>query len=279
MNPIAKAIQEVKYTIPLEILEKAFIDGSRYWRPTLLNSLEAQIENLVVRPRVLIDMNLISGQEVLVPLEGLIFERPYQYTTVISIPKSRTQQRRINSVRNVTFFNVAAIGGLYGGLSGLSSNVPGLAAEDNTAAVSVTASLMASFDKIPQTSTSHVSLIAENTILINDGLMIPSNSFLRCALETDENLSSLPLRSYRYFSTLVTHAVKAYIYNLLVIKMDKGEIFFGAELGRFKEIVDSYVDSNQNYMDFLREKMESTLLMSDEASYNRYIKMVVGGQR
>lgn len=279
MNPISKAVSEIKWRIPKAILEKVFIDGSRYYRPTIANSLEAQIENLVIRPRVLVDCNLIGGQEVLIPLEGLPFDRPYQYTTVIFVPKERTQGRRINSVRNVTFFNAASIGGIYGGLSGLASNVPGLNAADNTAMVSVTASLMASFDKIPQTSTSRVSLIAENTILINDGLMIPSNSFLRAIVETDENLSTLPLRAYRYFSTLVEYAVKAYIYNEMVINMDKGEIFFGQELGAFKDIVSSYADANQNYQDYLREKMESTLLMSDEASYSRFIKMIVGGQR
>jgi hypothetical protein len=279
VNPISKAIAEVKYRIPRALLQKVFVDGSTYWRPTMASSVEAQIENLVIRPRVLVDCNLISGQEAMIPLEGLIFERPYQYTTVITIPKNRTQNRRINSVRNVTFFNAAAIGGQYGGMAGATGGYMGLNAQDNTATVAVAAALMASYDKIPQTSTARVSLIAENTILINDGLMIPTNSFLRCVIENDDQLSTLPLRSYRYFSNLVEYAVKAYIYNEVVVAMDKGEIFYGAELGIFKEIVSSYADANQNYQDYLKDKMESTLLMSDEASYSRYIKMVVGGHR
>lgn len=279
MNPVAKSIQEVKWRIPRAILEKVFVSSGQYWRPSMAESLEAQIENLVIRPRVMVDCNLIGGQQTSIPLEGLTFEMPYQYTTVVHIPKARTQGRRINSVRNVTFFNAAAVGGLYGGSTGMGMGASGNTAQDNTAAVSVAASLMASFDKIPQTSTSRVSLIAENTILINEGMIIPSNSFLLCTLEMDEQLSNLPLRSYRYFSNLVEFAVKAYIYNEIIVTMDKGELFYGQELGSFKEIVSGYADANQNYQDYLKDKMESTLLMSDEASYSRFIKMVVGGQR
>lgn len=275
-NPISKATQEIKYRIPRQILQKVFVDGTTYWRPTAASSIEAQIENLVIRPRVLVDLNLISGQEVLISLEGLAFENPYQMTTVIFIPKSRTQGRRINSVRNVSFFSAASMGGLYGGLTG---GFAGSGMQDSTASVAVTAGLMASFDKIPQTSTSRVSLIAENTILINDGLIVPAHSFLRCILENDDQLSNLPLRSYRYFSNLVEYAVKAYIYNEMVVTMGQGELFYGQELGRFKDIVDSYADANQNYQDYLREKMESTMLMADEASYDRLIKMAVGGHR
>jgi len=279
MNPISKAVSECKFRIPKAILERVFVDASRYYRPTMASSVEHQIEHLVIRPRVLVDCNLVGGIQMLIPLEGLPFEQPYQYTTVIHIPKNRTNGRSINSVRNVTFFNAAAANGIYGGVAGMGGTLGGWNIPDNSAAVSVTASLMASFDQIPQTSTSRVSLIAENTILINDGIMIPSNSFLRCVVENDDQLNNLPLRSYRYFSNLVEYAVKAYIYNALIIEMGSGELRYGQELGVFKEIVASYADANQNYLDYLKDKMESTLFMSDETSYTRYLKMMVGGQR
>ncbi len=279
MNAILKAIAECKYRIPREILEKVFINGSQYFRPTLQATVEHQIETLVIRPRVLVDCNLIGGIQALIPLEGLPFEMPYQYTTVIHIPKSRTQGRSINSVRNITFFNAAAVGGMYGGAIGAGNSPNGYNGVDGSAAMSAAAAVMSSFDKIPQTSTSRVSLIAENTVLVNDAILLPSNSFLRCILENDDNLNNLPLRSYRYFSNLVEFAVKAYIYNALVIAMDAGELRYGQNLGAFKEIVLGYADANQNYQDYLKDKIEATLFMSDEASYSRFIKMMVGGMR
>lgn len=279
MSPIAKAVSECRYRIPRAILEKVFVNSAAYFRPTLAASVESQIESLVIRPRVMVDMNLVGGIQALIPLQGLAFEMPYQYTTVIHIPKSRTQGRSINSVRNVTFFNAATAGGMYGGPSGMAGNVQGMNSVDNSAAMSAAAALMASFDKIPQTSTSSVSLIAENTILINDGALIPPNSYLRCVLENEDNLNNLPLRSYRHFSNLVEFAVKAYIYNALIIEMDAGELRYGQTLGAFKEIVSSYADANQNYQDYLKDKMEAIMFMSDETSYTRYIKMMVGGMR
>lgn len=278
-SAISKAVQEIKYRIPHEVLQRVFLEPVNGWRPVISMTLESQIENLVIRPRVLVDLNLVSGQEVMVPLAGLEMPQPQPYQTVIHVPKSRTNGRRINSVRNVSFFNMSAMGGIYGATAGFNGGLTGLNLEDSTTAVAVTAGLMASYDKIPQTSTAKVSLIAENTVLVNDAMIIPSSSFLRCILENDENLSSLPLRSYMAFCQLVEYAVKAFIHNRMVVAMGERELFYGQELGRFKEIVDSYADANQNYLDYLREKMQAIMLMSDEASYSRLIKMVVGGYR
>ena len=101
MNPITKAINEVKYRIPKQILEKVFIDGSKYYRSTMAATIDEQIETLVLRPRVLVDCNMLGGELTMVPLDGLTQERPLQYTTVIHIPSSRLHGRTINSALNV----------------------------------------------------------------------------------------------------------------------------------------------------------------------------------
>ena len=150
---------------------------------------------------------------------------------------------------------------------------------DNSAAMGAAAGVMSAFDKIPMVSTSRVKVIAHNTICIFDGVNIPHNSYLRCILSYDDQLSALPMRAYRHFSTLVEHAVKAYIYNELIIQIDAGELRYGQNLGVFKTIVEGYSDSNQNYLDYLSNVMESTLFMADEQQYLRYIKMAVGGNR
>lgn len=282
MNPIKKAIYEVRARIPRQILEKVFIDGSSYYRPTLNSSIEEQIETLVVRPRVLVDCNLIGGEQVLVPLAGLEQERTLQYTTVINIPKSRTNGRSINSVLNVSFFNSASVSGYVGagvmGMGSLSGGT-GYNGMDNSAATALSASVVAAMDKIPMTSTSKVQLIAENTILITDGINLPNESFLRCVVANDENLAGLQMRSYRYFAQLVEYAVKAYIYNQLIIDIDVGELRYGQNLGVFKEIVASYSDANQNYTDYMSTTMEKVLFLNDEMTSARYLKLLIGGSR
>lgn len=282
MNPIKKAIMEVKYSIPRELLEKVFIDGSTYWKATNRASIEDQIETLVIRPRVLVDCNMVGGEHALIDLSGLEQQRPLDYTTVIHIPKTRTRGLSINSVLNVAFFNSAAIAGYAGaGVVGMGSmgGGTGYNGTDNSALMAAAAGVMSSFDKIPMTSTSRVKLIAENTILVYDGINLPTNSFLRCILSNDDNLSGLQLRSYRYFCELVVFAVKSYIYNELVVKIDVGELKYGQNIGVFKELVNSYADANQNYKDYLKDTFEAVLFQNDEQNYLRYLKLTLGGNR
>lgn len=276
MNPITKAVAEVKYRIPKAILEKVFIDGSVYWRSTIQSSIEKQIETLVIRPRVLVDCNLIGGTQALIPLEGLERDNPTIQTTVIHIPKERTRGLSINSVLNVSFFNSASGVGFGGGSYGGSTYSGG---QDQSALMAAASGVMSSFDKIPMTSTSRVQLIAENTILITDSIILPPGSVLRCILADDESLSSLQLRSYRHFSTLVEHAVKAYIYNALIIEMDTAELRYGQGIGAFKEIVSGYADANQNYQDYLRDVWEAVAFMNDDQTYRRFAKLMLGGNR
>ena len=273
---------ETMYAIPEEILQRVFVDGSRFYRASAQYSIEEQIETLVVRPRVLVDCNLVGGTQALVDLSDLKQERPLNYTTVIHIPKERTQGRSINSVLNVSFFNSAAIAGYAGaGIVGMGSmgGGTGYNGTDNSAMMAAAAGVMSAFDKIPMTSTARVSLIAENTIMVRDGINLPNSSYLRCILANDSTMSGLPLRAYHHFSTLVELATKAYIYRELVVKIDTGELRYGQNVGVFKDIVTGYADSNQNYKDYVKDVWTAVALMSDEETWLRHIKLAVGGNR
>ena len=273
---------ECKYRIPPQLLDKVFVDGGQFWRATAKSSVDEQIESLVIRPRVLVDCNLVGGTQALIPLVGLEMSRPLDYTTVVRIPKDRTRGLSINSVLNVTFFNSAAIAGYAGaGVVGMGSmgGGTGYNGTDNSAMMAALSGNMAAFDKIPMTSTSRVELVAENTILIYDGINLPNNSYLRCVLANDEDLSNLHLRAYPFFCNLVEYAVKAYIYNQLIVTIDTGELWYGQNLGVFKEIVSSYADSNENYRTYLKEVIEAMLVSNDTQTSMRYLKLVIGGNR
>lgn len=278
MNPISKALAEIKYRIPRAVLEKAFLNASMRWYGTLAANVEHQIEHLVIRPRVMVDCNLSHGVERLIPLEGLAFQQPYQNATVIHIPKTLTQNRSIISALSVVFFNPGIGGNGLGQLAGYAGTTGAAFQPDNSAAMAAAAQLMASYDKIPKTSTERVQLIAENTILVDDNMMLPGNSWLRCVIEHDENMANLPLKAYRQFSTAVELATKAYIYNTLVIEMDRGQLHAGLELGSFKNVVDTYADAEANYQDFMAKRMGAVLFMSDEIGYNRFIRTIVGNR-
>ena len=273
MDAIRKAISEVKFRIPKAILERAFVTRVTNWRMTNKTNVEDQILNLVILPRVLMDCNILGGQEVLVPLEGLNFDKPDSRTTVIHIPKTRTAGRTIVSVLHVSFLSQGHLSNWYTSIGSTYNHT------DQSALMSGAIGVMNALDKIPVTTSSNVKLISENTIMIRDSITTPQNAILRCMVNFDDNLNDLPIRSIPAFCKAVEYAVKSYIYNELVIEVDTAELVGGQELGIFKTVMESYSDAEQNYQDYLREHMQAILLMSSTETYRRLLKLTIGSNR
>lgn len=269
MGPISKAIDEVKFRIPRRILEEVFLKRNWGGRGAPI-SLDEEILKAVVRPRVLVDCNLVGGTEAFIPLDGVPVERANDYTSVYRIPKDRTQGRTIISALNVTFSDptrAAAYG--YGTAAGGNYSIM----------QNVGQGVMDAHGAIPVTSTASVQLIAENTVMVRDTTLLPANIFLRCVLANDENMSHIQIKSYREFAKLVEHAVKAYIYNTYIVEMDMGQLVGGQNLGVFKEIVTGYADEEDLYQTFLAERWQKVAFMNDRETYNRFLKMKIGGYR
>jgi len=277
MNPIQKAVDDVKFRIPRPVLQKAFIDRLGTWRNNQRVSLDEMIVSTVIRPRVLVDCNMVGGSQVLVSLNGLLQEKPTEYMTVIHIPKERTEGKSINSVLNVGFVGLAYLASWAGMNSAGSFATYG--SSENTALMTAAAGMMTAYDKIPMVSTARCELIAENTICIRDSINLAPDMTLRCVLANEENMNNLQLRAYKNFSKLVEYAVKAYIYNTLLINVDQGELQGGAQLGTFKQVIDSYADAEENYQDYYRNVWEKVAFMQDEITYMRYMKLILGGNR
>lgn len=267
MSAIAKALSHLKYVIPHEVLQTVFIN--RLYRYNINPiSIDQSITTQVIKPRVLVDCNLIGGQEVYISLIGINQERVNDYTVVIRVPKERTDGRSINSVLNITMTDPTRL-----------SSYSTTALCQSTPMLLMGQSVMDALGPIPITSTAYVQLIAENTIMVRDTIILPANSFLRCVLAEDEEMSHLQLRSYPAFCKLVEFAVKSFIFNQYVIQMDIGELQGGHNLGRFKEIVDGYSDAEENYQDYLKNTMQKVLYMNDRESLTRLVKIMVGTQR
>lgn len=276
MDPIRKSISDVKYAIPKAVLQAAFMD--RYITPTPLGaSLDSQIEHLVIRPRVMVDCDLVGGTQTTISLDNLPQEDAGNNTIVIRIPKSLTQGKRIITVLSFNYTNSAQMLGYNGyGMAGAGMQYsPG----DNTVVNTLMSNLVASMDRIPVTSTTNVRLIAENTIAVQDGLRLTQGGSLLCMLANDDNMANIHPRSYHHFSQLVTWAVKAYVYNTLIVELDVGALKGGFQLGVIKTIIDGYSDSEQGYQDYLRDTWRQVALMNDSNSYRRLLRAVMGGAR
>lgn len=277
MDAIRNAIAKMHYKIPKQVLEKVFISPqTSLWGLQGL-SVDKQIEDLVVRPRVLVDCNLVGGQMMLVDLNGLPQQSPQQGSTIIRIPKTRTSGRAIISVLNVSFLSATQLGTWFGG--GSYAGMGQLQSSDGGMLATLEAGIMRANDKIPVTSTSNVSLVSENVIRIADLILTPGNMVLRCIVENDSNLGNISPRSYHAFEKLVELAVKSYIYNSSVVLMDQAQLQGGFELGVLKSIIEGYSDAEQNYSDYLDETWKKIAYMNDRERYSRLIDINTGAYR
>lgn len=268
MNPVQKALDELKYEIPAAILEIAFKSPASFsWQRTPI-SLDEQIMNKVIRPRVMVDCNLVGGTVQYISLDGLLFDRTDDFTTVYRIPKDRTQGRTILSAMNITFTSPDALNYAAGGGS-----------QNGSTLMRLGQAMMDAHGTIPVTSTSKVSVIGENVIMARDFTIMPGYCFLHCMLGNDEHLSHIQLKSYHIFSRLVEYAVKAYIYNALYVEMDMGKLAGGQELGAIKSRVEEFKEANELYRDYLRTKWTKTSFMNDTEAWTRHIRRQVGGNR
>jgi len=269
MNPISKAIDECKREIPLRILDLAFKpQHASLWGNAPPVSLDERIMHEVIRPRVMVDCNLMGGTETYINLAGLQTDKTQDFATVYRIPKSLTQGRSILSVMNITFTSPDSLN--YAG---------GMATASGSAIMNLAQGMMDAHGNIPNISTAKISLIGENVVAVRDPIMMPGYCFLRCLLANDEQMGHLQLKSYLAFSELVLYAVKSHIYKELILEMDMGVLVGGKELGAIKTMVEEYRECNELYRTYLKTKWAKIALMNDVESHTRFLRKLVGGHR
>ena len=270
LNPIDRAIFEIKFAIPREILTEVFKPLTFSWTPASVN-LDEQILNKVIRPKVFVDANIVGGSEVIIPTHSLPRDASDEYTTIFHIPKNLTQGRSILAVLSISYMDAATLSAynrtaIYDPCS-ITSN--GQAAE----------ALFNSANTIIMPSTARVELVAENTVMVRDTARVQATGFLRCLLAYDASMSQIQIGSILDFTELAVLGTKAYIYNAYKVPLDEGKVKGGFELGSFREIVESYSDAREQYNEYLRTIWRKVAYMNDRESYERLIRAQVGGFR
>jgi hypothetical protein len=278
MNAIQKAIDELHFTIPKQILQLAFVSRhDAIWKvsSTGAASIDAQILNQVIRPRVLVDCDLVGGTQAMIPLNSFPLQSHDGVSSIIHIPKTASSGRSITSVLHVAFLSAP-----YQGQSALSNSVmasTGFTNQAVTATTTTAAAIVASYDTIPIISTARVELISENTILVRDIMALQSNAVLRCVIANEANMENIQIRSYRTFAKLCGFAVKSYIYNLLDILLGETALLNGMQLDAIKNQLEKYSDAEANYQDFLTNEWEAAAFFNDTTSTDRFLRLITGG--
>lgn len=267
MSVIQHALNDIRYKIPKRVLNLAFVPRVSRLSQTYVDVPE-QIMSLVIRPRVLVDLNVVGGQEVFIPLDQAHVENLDPVTSVFRIPKELTDGRSIISVKSINYISPSSIA-IYGSV-----------AQCNRGSIMTGAkAMMDAMSDMPPVSTSEITLIGENVVMVKHATFIPPQSQLRCVIEYDSDMNQINPRSFKVFSHLVMLAVQAYIYQMLVIDMDEGYLQGGAELGSIMQFVNKYEGAEDAYTEYLTTKVQKVLFLNDDEKVNRMMRWSFGGNR
>lgn len=271
-SAIQKALQDIRYSIRPELLQRAFLDSTRTWS-TQPADLDFLIRSNVIDTRVRSDCNLIGGMQVLINLSGYPREVPDERSSLYHVPMEATQGRQIVSPHSVSYG--------YGYSIAYSNYNPWFdqmmqGGCGNAGILTVANQLYSSMSNMPIVESARVQLIAPNTILIQDQVRIPDRVYLRATLEHDSEMSELQPAAQVNFSRLCVLATQAYIYNKLIIEVNRAQIAGGFEIGEFKNQLDMLSDSDEMYRTFLNETWFKTSRMSDHETHLRHIRNMMG---
>ena len=268
MNALQYVTSEIFAQIPIEILSPGFCVDEL---PNLVNltSLSEKIIRKCIKARVLVDANVVRGIETVVSLNTLNPSYAEDYYTIYQIPPEAVMNKEIMSALSLitmpsTFFNGIGSTSMMGHGAGMY--------QPTNAMMNVASRIGSSASDISMISNTHLELVGYNTVLVHANMRQLLNVGLRVVVENDSNLQNISPRSYKALSYLCVLAVKAYIYNKLIIKINMGYLQGGQELGQFKNLLDSYSEAENEYRTYLQEKWRSISMMNDTTSYHRYLK-------
>jgi hypothetical protein len=265
MNPIAKAVVEIKYRIPYDVLRIAF--ATNEWRSNAILTLDEEIKNRVIKKRVIPDCNIYGGQTLIVPLDGINPTYKDPRTLVYEVPAEKLMNKQIMSVLNVGFFPYSNMSSFtVGGYSQFGSS---------TSLSSATNRLLDAHSNIPFLSSADVELVGNNTILIRDQIKQSGIYTLRCIVANNENMEELNVRYIPSFCKLCELAVKSYIYNRMIVNLDRGYIEAGVELTSVKSIIEEFKESEEMYQTRLSENWRAESIMADKKRHLSLIKMQI----
>lgn len=275
MNAIDKALQEIRATIPLPILQRAFINTVEHYQQLSI-SLDSVIRDQVIAQRVWTDCSLQGAQQLLIPFRELRPTQPDAYSFIYRIPKSMTNGRSIMSVLDVVYYvaqGLVAYGGSYSMVNSLTTSC------ENSPILQAGKALRDVDGNIAQISTANAQVIGENVIFINDnsGLVVAGGAHVMLA--HDDQFSNIKPTLYPQFSKLCVLATKAWIFNNLEIIIDRNEVWSGMAVGKFKEIVDRYSSAEDMYQEFKETTWVKAQKANDYVTSSRIIRGLFGFAR
>ena len=232
--------------IPPQILDEAFIPGLAG------RTVDDAILSKVIYSRVLLDTNLVATrmtQILLMPewtkntFDGFFdtFASMTYNSVFLQIPEEAREHRNIASVIRVLDATQQMSPTTDGALGGYTNYGNTVSALSEAMVASRTLNGAAYLPRVTYEGNNFIKIYGNYPNSYIGGLT------LECTLEYNTEFDNADTNVIYHLRELALCAVKAYIYNNLIVKIDQGEVSAGMELGIFKEIVQSYSTANDDY--------------------------------
>ena len=260
-TPIEKALDEINFKIPRDILELAFGETSNYtvrFKP----SIDTVIQDKVLVPKVIVDCDLNGGVQRFIPINGIHLEYINNTECVFQMPADRLQGREIMSVFSIGYYE-----------DKVSQYIPTTSSK-NSLNMHVN-KLVDSLSGTYMEMTNRIGIWGPNTVHVRERMAIEDRMVLHCVVSNAQHMSNLPPRAFLAFSELCILAVKAYIYNTLVLRLDTGAIRGGVSLGKISDIVNEYADSAELYDLYLKEKWAKKAFTADPIRNEKHLRRLL----
>lgn len=271
MNVITQAMADIRrLKIPPQILEIAFKNPVNTLQNTAPTSLTERIMEKVIRPVVLKDLKNISGKHIILPLTDRdIIHRTQglnggQIVTYYIKP-ALIENREIVSALSVSYtpYMLAASRDMAAAANSFYNNYTDLS--------STNLRLMDSATQVPIVSTAMVELVGTHTVVVRNTIHESRLYDLRCVVSGDDDVNNFIARTSKDVRLLCEYAIKAYIYNNMLVDLDMGFLNGGREMPAIKNVVEGWSDMHEMYETYLRETMARVAFQVDQTRMNRFI--------
>jgi hypothetical protein len=264
MNPLVKALDDIEFEIPPEIL-KAFFTQADFYMCSSPVSMRTRLQEAIIDAKVLVDMDIVGGTEAYIPLDGQVTsEYIDQYTVMYHIPEELTQNRPIRQIYSVHF-----------GILGYSV-ASGVMRYPESAMGGEMRKVLDSALRTPPAATSYINLINHNTFIVKYTYLPYTAAFLRCRLGNDEALTFIRPQAILDFAELCVLATKAYIFNTYRVKIGQAFLSGGQELGVFGDAVNEWSSALEDYKLALKKWKNVAQNFNDPESRRRTLRTMVG---
>lgn len=258
-NAMEIAVVNILSNIPKEILEYAFMSREPY-ESTI--PLEEMIINKVIRWRVLKEINVFGGKTTKVVLhekylEDLKFTQTDHYTrtgpfSLYRIPPEERELCPIVEIHNLTY---------CGNYAGHYPNATGWSGGQNALSLGQAVLDAHTFASYPPKPVAE--LLSGDLVKLTPSQHAQVGWLMECRISYDENVTNMASSSIDTFAQMCVAATKSYLYNKLLISVNKAYVEGGYELSEWKMTLDKYSDAEERYQELKKELAGSEMVSPD----------------